>query len=70
VSSQIFIGYILARLPKNGSQSTQIEFLVTRDRQRLFLTLWANAPQFDVATCLSMYSETKAFQDTNDLISR
>lgn len=70
VRSQICIRYVPARLSKNSPQGTRIEFLVTRDRQRLFLSVWANAPQFDVATCLSMYGETKAFQDMNDFGSR
>lgn len=64
--SQFLIRYVLACLPENSSQSAGIEFYVTRNRQHLFLSVWANAPQLDLAACLSVYHETKAFQDLND----
>ena len=66
VRSQFLIRYVLACLSENGSQGAGIEFPVTRNRQHLFLSVRANAPQLDMAACLSVYDETKAFQDLND----
>jgi len=56
---------VLACLPKDGAQGTGVEVLVVRDRQRLFLSARADAPKLDVAACLSVHNETKAFQDTD-----
>jgi hypothetical protein len=66
VRPQFLIRYVLACLPENGSQGAGIEFPVTRNRLDLFLSMRANAPQLDVAACLSVYDETKAFQDLNN----
>ena len=66
VRSQFLIRYVLACLPENGSQGAGIEFPVTRNRQHLFLSLRANAPQLNMVACLRVYDETKTFQDLND----
>ena len=66
VRPQFLIRYVLACLPENSSQGAGIELHVTRNRLDLFLSMRANAPQLDVAACLGMNYETKAFQDLND----
>jgi hypothetical protein len=46
-------------------KSNCVEFLVTGNRQRLFLSVRVDSPQLDVTARLALHGEAKYFQDMN-----
>jgi len=58
---------ITACLPEYGPQGAGVEFPMTWDSERLFLTRWSNAPQLHMTSPLGMKHKPEVFQNTDHL---